>query len=152
MNSLYNRINNSFQKQKFLALIGARLESVESGKVVISCQRRDDLTQQQGFLHGGVVTTIADVTCGYTALTVIPENHEVLTVEFKINLLRPVSAGKIIAAGSVTKAGRALIITEAEVCAADSGKAVEKILATMIPAPMNGKTTDEAGGVEHDGK
>lgn len=87
--ALYMRIKNSFDKQNFLTLIGAKLESVEKGRVVISCERRDDLTQQQGLLHGGVVTSIADVTCGYTALTVIPEDHEVLTVEFKINLLRP---------------------------------------------------------------
>jgi uncharacterized protein (TIGR00369 family) len=162
VSSLYDRIDDSFRRQKFLALIGARLESVEPGKVVISCRRRDDLTQQQGLLHGGVVASIADVTCGYTALTVIPEDHEVLTVEFKINLLRPVLAEKIIATGSVVKAGRALVITEAEVREADSGKTVAKILATMIPAPMslspsslapsNTKTVKETGGTEDDDK
>ena len=81
-----------------------------------------------------MVTSIADVTCGYTALTVIPEGQEVLTVEFKINLLRPVTGRKIIAAGSVIKAGKSLVITEAEVTDADSGKIVAKMLATMIPA------------------
>lgn len=134
MKTLYDQIRSSFVRQNFLALLGAELESVEPGQVVISCRRREDLTQQQGFLHGGLVTSIADVTCGYTALTVIPERQEVLTVEFKINLLRPVTGRKIIAAGSVIKAGKSLAITEAEVTDADSGKIVAKMLATMIPA------------------
>ncbi|EOS62449.1 PaaI family thioesterase [Oscillibacter sp. 1-3] len=134
MKALYERIRSSFDRQNFLALLGAELESVELGRVVISCRRREDLTQQQGFLHGGVVTSIADVTCGYTALTVIPERQEVLTVEFKINLLRPVTGRKIIAAGSVVKAGSSPVITEAEVTDADSGKPAAKMLATMIPA------------------
>lgn len=134
MKTLYDQIRSSFVRQNFLALLGAELESVEPGQVVISCRRREDLTQQQGFLHGGLVTSIADVTCGYTALTVIPEGQEVLTVEFKINLLRPVTGRKIIAAGSVIKAGKSLAITEAEVTDADSGKIVAKMLATMIPA------------------
>ncbi|MCI8329484.1 MAG: PaaI family thioesterase [Oscillibacter sp.] len=134
MKTLYDQIRSSFVRQNFLALLGAELESVEPGQVVISCRRREDLTQQQGFLHGGLVTSIADVTCGYTALTVIPEGQEVLTVEFKINLLRPVTGRKIIAAGSVIKAGKSLVITEAEVTDADSGKIVAKMLATMIPA------------------
>lgn len=134
MKTLYDQIRSSFVRQNFLALLGAELESVEPGRVVISRRRREDLTQQQGFLHGGLVTSIADVTCGYTALTVIPEGQEVLTVEFKINLLRPVTGRKIIAAGSVIRAGKSLVITEAEVTDADSGKIVAKMLATMIPA------------------
>lgn len=133
MKTLYERIRSSFDRQNFLALLGAELESVEPGRVVISCRRRENLTQQQGFLHGGVVASIADVTCGYTALAVLPEGQEVLTVEFKINLLRPVTGSKIIAAGSVIKAGKSLVITEAEVTDADSGKIVAKMLATMIP-------------------
>lgn len=92
---IFRRVKESFDRQNFLSLIGAELETVGKGAVSISCRRRPDLTQQQGLLHGGVVTTIADVTCGYTALTVMPEGREVLTVEFKINLLRPVLTEKI---------------------------------------------------------
>lgn len=136
MDKLYERIYNSFSKQNFLTLIGAALERVEKGSVQISCQRKEMLTQQQGLLHGGVVTTIADVTCGYTALTMIPEDQEVLSVEFKINLLRAVRGEKIVATGHVVKAGRSLVITEAEVVDADSGSLVAKMLATMIPSPI----------------
>ena len=133
-NKVYKRIKDSFDRQNFLALIGARLESAEEGEVVISCNYRDDLTQQQGLLHGGVVTTIADVTCGYTALSVMPEDKEVLTVEFKINLLRPVKAKKIVAVGKVVKRGRNLVITESEVYDPETDKLLAKMLATMIPA------------------
>lgn len=137
--NVYRRIRTSFDRQQFLALIGAELEHAEQGKVVISCKRREDLTQQQGLLHGGVVTTIADVTCGYTALTVIPEGQEVLTVEFKINLLRPVLAEKIVATGNMVKAGKTLIITEAEVRDAVTDKLIAKMLATMIPSQVDEK-------------
>ena len=136
MDQTFERISSSFHKQNFLTLIGATLEAAEPGRVVVSCERREDLTQQQGFLHGGVVTTLADIACGYTALTVIPEGQEVLSVEFKINLLRAVTGSKIVAEGSVVKAGRQLVVTEAEVRDADSGKVVAKMLATMIPAPI----------------
>ncbi|MGO1044542.1 PaaI family thioesterase [Clostridioides difficile] len=83
---LYNKINDSFKKQNFLSFIGAELEHVENGKVIITCKHKDSLTQQQGLLHGGVVTSLADVSCGYADLTTMPEDSEVLTVEFKINL------------------------------------------------------------------
>ena len=83
MNPLWQRIQSSFDQQSCLKL----LEAVEPGSVTISCHRKPELTQQQGFLHGGVVTTIADVTCGYSALTVIPEDREILSVEFKIKKL-----------------------------------------------------------------
>lgn len=82
------------------------------------------------------MATIADVTCGYTALTMMPEGYEVLTAEFKVNLLRPVLAEEIIATGQVVKAGRTLIITEAEVRDADDGKLIAKMLGTMVPTPL----------------
>ena len=137
MNPLWQRIQSSFDRQSFLKLLEARLEKVESGSVAISCRRKPELTQQQGFLHGGVVTTIADVTCGYSALTVLPEGREVLTVECKINLLRPVTGETILAKGKVLKAGKSLVVTEAEVVDGESGKLAAKMQATMIPAPAS---------------
>lgn len=140
MNPLQERIQASFDRQKFLTLLGAKLETVEPGRVTISCKRREDLTQQQGFLHGGVVTSIADVACGYAALTVIPEDHEVLSVEFKINLLRAVTGNQIMATGTVLKPGRSLVVAESEVVDLESGKPVAKMLATMIPAVKRRET------------
>ncbi|MCC0665346.1 PaaI family thioesterase [Clostridioides sp. ZZV14-6009] len=131
---LYNKINDSFKKQNFLSLIGAELEHVENGKVIITCKRKDSLTQQQGLLHGGVVTSLADVSCGYAALTTMPEDSEVLTVEFKINLIRPATSDKIIATGRVIKAGRTLVITESTVTDESGDKIIAKMMATMITA------------------
>ncbi len=133
---IFRRVKESFDRQNFLSLSGAELETVGKGAVSISCRRRPDLTQQQGLLHGGVVTTIADVTCGYTALTVMPEGREVLTVEFKINLLRPVLTEKIRAIGKVVKTGKSLVITESEVFDEETGKLLAKMLATMIPTAL----------------
>lgn len=133
---LYDRVAASFGKQAFLALIGAELEHVDKGKVAISCGRKDTLTQQQGFLHGGVVTSLADVSCGYAALTVMPDDAEVLTVEFKINLIRPASTDKIVATGEVVKAGRTLVIAESTVTGATDGTVIAKMLATMIVSPV----------------
>ncbi|WP_368488013.1 PaaI family thioesterase [Clostridium sp. BJN0013] len=129
---LYDRINNSFKKQNFLSLIGAELEHVEDGKVIITCKRKDTLTQQQGLLHGGVVTSLADVACGYAALTTMPVDSEVLTVEFKINLIRPASSNKIVATGQVVKTGKTLVIAEAVVTDENGENIIAKMLATMI--------------------
>lgn len=129
---LYDRIAQSFRSQAFLTLLGAQLRSVAPGKVVISCRRRPELGQQQGLLHGGVVATIADVTCGYTALTTMPEGYEVLTAEFN----RPVLAEEIVATGQVIKAGRTLVITEAEVRDGNTGTLLAKMLGTMVPTQL----------------
>ncbi len=129
---LHNRIQASFDKQAFLTLIGAQLEHVEYQKVVISCNHKETLTQQQGLLHGGVVTSLADVSCGYAALTTMPESAEVLTVEFKINLIRPANTNKIIATGRVVKSGKTLVIAESTVTDASGETVIAKMLATMI--------------------
>lgn len=131
MDPLYERIHKSFSKQSFLTLIGAKIESVEKGKVIFSCESKETLLQQQGLLHGGVVTALADVAGGYAALTTMPEDSEVLTVELKINLMRPATSKKIIAVGEVIKAGKTLVIVESTVTGAD-GKIIAKMISTMF--------------------
>jgi uncharacterized protein (TIGR00369 family) len=133
---LHDIIQASFIKQTFLTLIGAELEHVAKGKVVISCRRRDDLTQQQGFLHGGVTATLADVSCGYAALTTMPEGVEVLTTEFKINLIRPANTNKIVATGEVIKSGKTLVVVESIVTDETGEKIIAKMLATAVVSPV----------------
>lgn len=128
---LFNRVAHSFEKQNFLTLIGAKLESVVPQKVTISCESKTSLHQQQGLLHGGIITSLADVACGYAALTTMPESAEVLTVELKINLMRPAAAKRVIATGQVLKAGRTLVVAEATVTG-DDGTLIAKMLSTMI--------------------
>lgn len=138
---LYERVRESFDKQGFLRLLGAKLEHIEKGCAVISCEKREEHLQQQGLVHSGVVTTIGDVACGYTALSMMPEGYEVLSVEFKVNMLRPALADKMVATGHIIKAGRKLIITEAEVVDDATGKMIAKMTATMIPNPVEPETT-----------
>jgi uncharacterized protein (TIGR00369 family) len=133
---LYQRISGSFKKQNFLKLIGAELEHVEKGTVGITCRHDERLTQQQGFLHGGVVTALADVSCGYAALTAMPEGMEVLTVEFKINLIRPAITDRLIAKGEVVKSGKTLVIAQSTVTDDSGEKVIAKMLATMIVLPI----------------
>ena len=79
-------INQSFTKQTIMTLIGAELARVEPGIIEITLPYRADLAQQHGYLHAGIVTTIADSACGYAAYSLMPPNSEVLSVEFKVNL------------------------------------------------------------------
>src|SRR6185295_1402506 len=90
-------IKQSFAKQTIMALISAELSRVEPGVIEITLPYRADLTQQHGYLHAGIVTTIADSACGYAAYSLMPPNSEVLSVEFKVNLLRPAKGEKFIA-------------------------------------------------------
>ncbi len=129
-----NRIRSSAAKQAFLQLIGAQITKIAAGEVHFELPFRAELTQQHGFLHAGVVATLADVACGYAAYTLMPEDSEVLSVEFKVNLLRPSAGNKFIARARVIKPGKTLTVTQADVFAAtDNGeKQVATMLATMI--------------------
>ncbi len=105
----------SFDRQGFMKTLGAQIVSIEKGMVRISCERKESLTQQHGFFHAGVITSIADVACGYAALTTMPKGSYVLSVEFKTNLIRAAKADKIIARGKVIKTGRTLVFCEAKI-------------------------------------
>ena len=83
------RIRESFGRQKAMALIGASLARVEAGEVEIALPWRDDLTQQKGFVHGGVIGMIADTACGYSAFSLMPAGGSLVTVEYKMNILKP---------------------------------------------------------------
>jgi uncharacterized protein (TIGR00369 family) len=108
------RCRESFGRQKAMALIGARLVRVEPGRSEIALPFRDDLTQQKGFVHGGIVGMIADTACGYAAFSLMPAGCSLVTVEYKINILSP-GRGSLVARGHVLKAGRTLTIARAEV-------------------------------------
>ena len=118
-------VRNSFERQPFMSLIGASLSRVEPGEVEIELPFREDLLQQTGMLHGGVVAAIGDVACGYAALTLMPQGSEVWSVEFKINLLAPAAGRRIVALGRVVRSGRTL-----SVCTADVSTD-ERVVATM---------------------
>jgi uncharacterized protein (TIGR00369 family) len=123
-------IEGSFGQQPMMNLIGARLSLVEPGVVEITLPYRADLAQQHGYLHAGVVATIADSACGYAAYSLMPAGSEVLSVEFKVNLLRPAQGETFVARAEVIKAGRTLTVVRADVFGI-MGNAERELVATM---------------------
>lgn len=118
------RVRASFDRQKLMTTLGAKLEKVEAGTVSIRLPFRDDLTQQNGFLHAGALTAVADSACGYAALSLMPASADVLSIEFKINMLSP-ATGDVVARGEVIRAGRKIMVCRADVYAG------EKLVAAM---------------------
>ncbi|MEP6769332.1 MAG: PaaI family thioesterase [Acidobacteriota bacterium] len=133
-------VRANFDRQTFMRALGATLEVVEAGRVEIGVSFSEGLCQQNGFLHAGVLTSVADSACGYAALTMAPPDHDVLAVEFKINLLRPASAPRFVARARVLRAGRTLTVCTAEVFGiTPSGEElVATMLSTVIVRPIRG--------------
>jgi len=109
--------------------IGAVVEDVASGRVSIRLPFREDLTQQHGFLHAGTIAAVADSACGYAALTLMPADAAVLSIEFKVNMLAPAKGESIIARAEVIRPGRNIMVCRADVHALDAGS--EKLVAAM---------------------
>ena len=116
------RIRASFARQHAMTLIGASMAVVEPGYTEIHLPHKAEITQQHGYIHGGVVGMIADSAAGYAASTLTAAEAGVLTVEYKLNLLAPAEGQLLIAEGSVVRYGRTLIVTRAEVFAVSHGR------------------------------
>lgn len=137
------RVRRSFEKQAFMALLGARLSRVTSGEVDIELPFRADLVQQHGYLHAGVTTSIADSACGYAALTMMAPDAAVLSVEYKVNLMAPAAGKRFRASGRVIKAGKTLVIVQGQVDAYEGDDAPRTVLVlqgTMISSVGKGIT------------
>lgn len=113
--TIFTRVHSSFLRQGMMQHLGARLLSVEPGRVVLALPYSDRVTQQQGGFHGGAMGALADIAGGYAGLTVAPDGMEVTTVEYKVNFLSAFNDGELQATGRVAKAGRRVIVTTAEV-------------------------------------
>jgi uncharacterized protein (TIGR00369 family) len=119
------RIRDSIGRQTLLSTLGVTVAEVAVGRVVLDLPYRPDLCQQNGYVHAGAITALADSACGYAALSLMPEDRDVLTVEFKVNLLSPARGDRFRATGEVVRAGRTLTVCSAEVAAwADDGAGV----------------------------
>jgi uncharacterized protein (TIGR00369 family) len=134
------RVLASFDKQNAMHLVKATMLVIESGMTEIHVPHWDGIEQQHGFVHGGVVGMIADSSAGYAAMTVVPANASVLTVEYKMNLVAPADGEKLIARGQVVRPGRTLIVTKAEVFAIKDGKETLCALMQQTIMVMHGKT------------
>lgn len=128
------RVRESFARQRLMQTLGASVQSVGEGTVVLLLPFREELTQQNGFLHAGAIATLADSACGYAALSKMPPDADVLSIEFKINMLAPAVGEMIEARGEVVRAGRNIMVTRADVYAktATSEKLVAAMQGTMM--------------------
>lgn len=136
-----SRVRGSFARQLVMRTIGASLDQVAPGEVQITLPFDDGLTQQHGFLHAGVVTTIVDSACGYAALSLMDADCAVLSVEFKMQLVAPARGTWFRAIGRVVRPGRTLTVVAGEVRAftepvnastADAGELVALLNGTMM--------------------
>jgi uncharacterized protein (TIGR00369 family) len=129
-----DRVRASFGRQTVMETIGAEMTHIAPGAVEIAMPYRADLAQQHGFLHAGIITTIVDSACGYAALTLMPADTGILTVEYKVNFIAPAAGERFIARGRVTKPGRTLTVCTGDVFALQGGE--EHLVATMLTTMM----------------
>lgn len=128
------RVRDSFNRQPAMHLIGAVLTTIKPGLCEVEMLRKPDVTQQHGFVHGGIVGMIADSAAGYAAYSLFPADATVLTVEYKMNLMAPADGDRMLARAQVTRHGRTLTIVGFDVFAEKSGKMLHCAtgLATMM--------------------
>lgn len=132
--AIVERVRASFARQGAMSTLGADLADVAAGRVAITVPVEPRLSQQHRFLHAGVVVAALDSACGYAALTLMPADAEVLTVELKVNLLAPASGDRIVAEGEVVRAGGTLTVCHGDAYAEQGAERahVATMLATMV--------------------
>ena len=128
------RVRASFARQRVMETIGARLSLVAPGEVSIELPHREDLTQQHGYLHAGIVAAVIDSACGYAAMSLAPAGAEVLSIEFKLNLMSPARGERFVARARVKRAGRNVTGCTGDLFAYEG--ASEKTVATMLATMM----------------
>lgn len=129
------RVRESFGRQNAMRTVGANLIRVQSGEVEIAMDFSPMLTQQHGFVHGGVIGMVLDSACGFASLTLMPPEAGILTIEYKLNLLAPGRGERFRFIGRVRKAGRTITLADGEAFAMEtSGR--ERLIATMTATEM----------------
>ena len=133
--AMADKIRRSFAAQSMMATLGAELSALARGAIEITAPVLETSRQQQDFAHAGLTFAIGDSAAGYSALSVMPEDHEVLTTEMKINLLAPGAGERLIARGRVIKPGRRLVIVQSDVYALRDGAEthIALLTGTMVP-------------------
>lgn len=130
-----SRIRESFGRQPAMTTIGARLVRVAAGEVEIEMPFSAHITQQHGFIHGGILGTALDSACGFASLTLMAADSGILTIEYKLNLLSPGRGERFRFIGRVRKAGRTITLADADAIAIEAtGR--ERLIATMTATEM----------------
>ncbi len=138
------RVQDSFARQAVMRTLGAVLEAVDAGRIVVVMPHKPELTQQHGFLHAGIVATLLDSACGYAAFSLMPADAAVLTIEFKVNLLAPARGPWLRCEGQVVKAGRTISVVDGRAWQHEAG-GPETLCATMTATVM----TVQGRGLTH---
>ena len=136
MESIEQRVARSFEAQGLMETLGAKLVLVADGEVHIALPFSRRLSQQHGFIHAGALASIVDNACGYAALTKAPQAGEVVTVEFKVNFLRPALGDRFLAVGKVQSAGKSLAVCTGEIQASGGQEPSRKVVAIMQATMM----------------
>jgi len=130
-----SKVRDSFNRQEVMKTVNASIISVKPGQVELEFLPLSSLTQQHGFIHAGIVSTVLDSACGYAAFSLMEKDSAVLTIEFKVNLLSPAKGDKFIAIGTVKKSGRTITVAEGELFAFTGEQ--KKLVATMTGTIMS---------------
>ncbi|MCX4098696.1 PaaI family thioesterase [Nocardia sp. alder85J] len=132
------RLRDSIGRQTLLTTLGIGISSLAPGRVVLELPFREDLCQQNGFVHAGAITTLADSACGYAAMSLQPLDRDILTVEFKVNLMSPAVGQRFLATATVVRSGRTLTVCTAEVVSDAAGaRPVALMQATLMALPSS---------------
>lgn len=138
-----SRVRASFARQQVMALIGARLTALSPGHCEIRLPFRDDLSQQAGYFHAGIISTVVDSAGGYAGFTLMPAGSDVLSVEFKLNLMSPADGELLIATGEVLKSGKNLVVARGEVYVVKSGRITHCATMQQTLMTMHGKAPEK---------
>ncbi len=135
MNDIEARVRNSFARQTMMQTLGAQIASIAPGRVTITAPILPTVLQQQGAGHAGLAFSIGDSAAGYSALSLMPIDAEVMTVEMKINLMSPAIGDRLVAEGRVIRPGRRIMVVAADIWAETGAtrKHVAMLQGTMIP-------------------
>src|SRR2546423_1244074 len=125
---------DTFERQRAMRTLGISIARLEPGEVDLAMAYREEFTQQNGFVHAGIITAALDSACGIAAFTLMPDGSDILTVEFKTNLLAPAKGERFVFRGAVVKPGRTLTVCEGRAYAEQGG--IETLIATMTGTLM----------------
>lgn len=128
------RVRKAFANQPAMTTLRIELTKVGAGAIELQMPYDTKFSQQNGFLHAGAISTALDTACGLASYTLMPAQGDILTVEFKINLLAPAKGQTFRFVANVVKPGRTLVIAEGRAFASDGGR--EKLIATMSATMM----------------
>jgi uncharacterized protein (TIGR00369 family) len=133
------RVRASFGRQGAMRLIGAEIRDLSPGACTLQLEWREELTQQHGYIHAGIVSTLLDSAGGYAGFTLFPAQSSVLTIEYKVNLLAPAAGERIVAKAEVVRIGRTLAVTRGEAYAVSGATSTVCALMQQTLMVMAGK-------------